>query len=564
MSASNSVDGDVSELGLRRASAHAGAPRCRLLAAQPRLRSLMDEGQLVTGDLDLARVLRQIAESAISLVDAQYGALGVLAPDGGLEQFIHVGMTEELVEQIGHLPEGHGVLGAVVESSCPIRLTNLNEDSRAVGFPERHPPMNSFLGVPITIRGEVFGNLYLTNRAGGPFTEEDEELMTVLAVTAATAISNARRYGEARRAQQLSSALSEVSSALLSSPTTDAFGVLAQSVASLTGAQLVSVVVSETVGGELYVDTARGDGASSIEGTTMPWVDCVLSRAMKGEPGISHVGGGEKVPFIGDVPSASMIAVPLAVSGDGVAALCATRSSKETPFTSDALALLSEFATQAGLALAFAWAREDHQRLEVVEERARIARDLHDHVIQRLFATGMGLQALAATYPKHAAHIESHVAEIDAAIGDIRTAIFALQPPTPSLTTRHRLLEVMSELAPRLSTIPRMTFVGSVDLIMDSTFADDAVAVLRELLTNVARHAHADNVEVEISVSGSLISITVDDDGVGLPAHSTRSSGVKNLSARARAHNGTFELASRSSGGTRARWQVPIDSPALL
>ncbi|RJN31880.1 sensor histidine kinase [Nesterenkonia natronophila] len=563
MRVDNSFYKTTRDVRLHSSSQQVVAPDRRLLAAQPGLQSLFEECQLVTSELDLTRVLHQVVEYIVTLVDAQYGALGVLSLDGWLEQFIHVGVSEELVDRVGHLPEGHGILGAVNDSSRPIRLKDLTKDPRAVGFPEHHPPMDSFLGVPIKIRGETFGNLYLTNRAGGPFTAEDEELVTALAATAATAINNARHYGEARRAQQLSGALSEVTSALLASPSTDALGVLTESVAALTRAELVSVVVSEAVGKELHVDSARGEGASLIEGTSVPWIDCVLSRAMSGEPGIAPTDGDEPVPFMGDIPSASMIAVPLVVSGDRVAALCATRTANESPFTSSELELLSDFASQAGLAVALAWSRADRQRLELVEERARIARDLHDHAIQRLFGTGLGLQTLASADSNHAACLEAHVAEIDAAIADIRTAIFALQTHATSRTARHRLLDVMSELAPRLSTIPRMSFAGPVDLILEDSLADDAIAVVREALTNVARHAHADAVSVEINASDTHLTIIVEDNGIGPSSGSSRSSGTNNLSARARARGGEFQLTPRNSGGTRAQWHAPVPSSEL-
>lgn len=533
----------------------------QLQAAQSRFQNLLAASQLVTGELDLEQVLRQIAESAVTLVNAQYGALGVIDPEGHLERFIHVGIPADLVERIGHLPEGHGVLGAVIDAASPIRLRDLNTDPRAVGFPEHHPPMDSFLGVPITIHGETFGNLYLTNRAGGPFTAEDEDLVTALATTAATAINNARVYGEACRAQRLSAALGEVTSALLASNDADVFGVLTQSVASLTGAQLVSVVVSEAAGRELYVDTARGDRAAEVQGTSVPWMDCVISRAMAGEPGMTPEGEDEPVPFAGDIASASMIAVPLVISGDRLASLCATRYGDDAPFLRRDLELLSEFAAQAGLAVALAWSRADQQRLEMVEERTRIARDLHDHVIQRLFGTGLGLEALASTYPHLATSVDTHVTQIDAAIADIRAAIFALQTQAPFQNVRHRLLEVMTEVSPRLSTIPRLIFTGPVDLILEGALADDAVAVLRESLSNVARHAQAETVSVEITATEANITITVDDDGVGLPSGSTRRSGTKNLSARAQAYGGDFTLSPRSTGGTRALWQAPVNSP---
>jgi signal transduction histidine kinase len=202
------------------------------------------------------------------------------------------------------------------------------------------------------------------------------------------------------------------------------------------------------------------------------------------------------------------------------------------------------------------------QRLEhgaVLEERARIARDLHDHVIQRLFGTGLGLVALAAIDPEHAATIDRHVAEIDAAIADIRTAVFTLNPRPLLGSARHRLLDVLTDLTPNLATPPRVRFAGPIDLVLTGGLADDVVAVVRESLTNVSRHARARTAHVDIAVSEAEVTVTVDDDGVGVNRAATRSSGVASLAERARGHGGTFVLEPRHTGGTRARWHVPLD-----
>ncbi|WP_168198686.1 GAF domain-containing protein [Nesterenkonia sp. NBAIMH1] len=533
-------------------------PDFRPQTAQRRLRNLVEASQRVTGELDLEHVLRQIAESAVALVEAQYGALGVLSSCGGLEKFIHIGMPEDTVERIGHLPEGHGVLGAVIDSACPIRLRDLNTDPRAVGFPENHPPMDTFLGVPITIDGETFGNLYLTNRAGGPFTSDDEDLVTTLAATAAIAISNARQYGEARRAQRLSETLNEVTAALLASPHYDAFGILTQHLASLTEADMASVIVSDGDDEELRVQDAWGTGAALVEGIGLRPHDGAVPRAMDGQPSISSESLGEPGPFVAEVPQASVMAVPLEVQGHRAAALCVTRAEQRAPFAAEDLTLLSEFAGQASLAVALAWARADRHRLEIVEDRTRIARDLHDHVIQRLFGAGLGLQAHASAHPECADAMEEQVALIDAAISDIRTAVFTLQTRSSSDTPRHRLLSVVTEFSGRLATMPRLAFAGPVDLVVSRSLADDLVAVLRESLTNIARHADAKAVRIEISAAESDVTLTVDDDGVGLSAHSDRRSGKDNLAARARAHGGAFTVSPNELGGTRVQWTVPL------
>jgi len=195
----------------------------------------------------------------------------------------------------------------------------------------------------------------------------------------------------------------------------------------------------------------------------------------------------------------------------------------------------------------------------VIEERARIARDLHDHVIQRLFGTGLGLVALAAIDPEHAETIDRHVAEIDAAIADIRTAVFTLNPSRHLGSARHRLLDVLTDLTPNLPTPPRVRFAGPIDLVLTGALADDVVAVVRESLTNVSRHARARTALVDIAVTEAAVTVTVDDDGVGVSKTATRASGVASLSERAHGHGGTFVLEPRREGGTRARWHVPLE-----
>lgn len=534
--------------------------RARLvLADQGRLRSLLRANQAVVEDIELAHVLRHIAEAAVALVEAQYGALGVIDRDGGLEQFIHVGMEEQLAHQIGHLPEGLGILGAVIESEHPIRLDDLGEDPRSVGFPAHHPPMRSFLGVPIRVRDEIYGNLYLTNPTADSFSEEDEELVLALASTAAIAIDNARRFEESRRLQRLSGALAEINAALLSPDAGDVFGVLAERVATLVDADVVCIVVSDPLTGDYRIETARGLGAESLEGAEILDSNTVISAAMSGGGVVVADGVTEILSEQQQNNRGSTVAVPLVVTGTPVGALCVTRSESGRRFSPEDLSTLAEFAAQAGLALALSQARVDRQRLDLIEERARIARDLHDNVIQRLFGTGLGLQALAARLPAHAVAISAQVAEIDAAIADFRTAIFTLQTSDPE-SVRRRLIDVANELTPLLQSPPRIVFAGPVDLLVTGRLAEDVIAVVREALSNVARHAHANSAEVSVSVTASLVTVLVEDDGVGVPEEPPRSSGTANLRKRAQAHGGTCEIERRSTGGTRVRWRVPLGS----
>jgi len=525
-----------------------------VLNAQGRLRALLQAYRAVIEELDLERVLTRIVEAAVELVGARYGALGVIDDFGMLERFIHVGIDADVVEAIGHLPEGHGLLGAVIETAESIRLPHLHTDPRSAGFPEHHPPMDAFLGVPVRVRDQVFGNLYLTNPVNGEFTEEDQELIESLAATAGIAIENARLYDQARRQERMAAAQSDVRAALLSPDTDDVLGVVAERIASVVPVELVTVVVPEPDGVSMRIDVARGADADALRETVFRATNTPPGRAVATETLVTaeawSLPGGR-----GDL--GPTVAVPMTIAARTVGALCVSRAVDHAPFTHTELTAISEFATQAGIAVSLAWARRDRQRLEVAEDRSRIARDLHDHVIQRLFATGLGLQALTATIPDQASAIDRHVAEIDAAIADIRTAIFTLRTRTSPLQARQRILELVGELTPSLAAPPRLTFNGPVDLVVTGPLAEDVIAVVRESLANVARHAHALTTSVEVTVTDGEIAVLVVDDGDGLDPAAPRNGGTSNLDHRARAHGGVFTLEAAPVRGTRAHWRVP-------
>lgn len=550
-----------SATGAQRAESYVSAARRRRFLTESRgLRALLKASQFVTEELDLEDVLRSIVESAITLVDAQYGAIGVMDPDGHLDRFIPVGMPADVVEKIGFPPQGRGVLEVVNERTSPTRLDDLTAHPRAVGFPEHHPTMRTFLGVPITIGGQHFGNLYLTNRSRGVFTDDDEDLVTALAAAASTAISNARLYDQAQRAQRVSAAVGSVTAALLESAQNDVFGVLAAQAAELTDADLTYIVLSRARGTRAHVAAAYGERASAIQGTFLHTTDSVLTRALAGEQGLTQVDSTDEPLLKGKGLNGSTIAVPLVVSGAAVGALGVTRGGQHAPFTPGDLGMVSDFAAQAGRAVALAQARIGRQRLEVTADRERTARDLHDHVIQRLFGTGLGLQALAGSVPSYADVLEEHVSAIDAAIVDIRSAIFTLTARRPSQASRYRILDAVTELGQQLPASPRVTLTGPIDLMITGQLVDDVVAVIREALANVVRHADAETVEVAVVATETDITVTVSDDGIGVPYRPAHSRGVANLSERAAAHGGTFDLEPLSSGGSRARWQAPLSS----
>ncbi|MEQ1735772.1 MAG: GAF domain-containing protein [Rhodoglobus sp.] len=532
----------------------------RVLETQGRLRNLLDANRTVVEELDLEKVLLRIVQAALALVGAEYGALGVISSDGQLEQFVHVGMSEETTKLIGHLPEGHGLLGAVIDQAQTIRLEHLSEDPRSVGFPPHHPAMDAFLGVPIRVRGEVFGNLYLTNPKGGTFSNEDEELVSALAATAGIAIDNARLFDDTQRRQRWSSALADVTSALLSGEGSDVLAVIAERVAVVIDAELVSVVVPGPDQDTLLVDTAVGAAADEVRGRIHPVEGTLAGRAMASGTIVSTDGQGAGELFDGQPELGPTIALPLRAEDQALGVLAISRAPGAPRFSSAELEMAAEFASQTGLAIELTRARADRQRLELADERSRIARDLHDHVIQRLFGTGLALQALAASDPARADELQDHVDAIDAAISDIRTAVFTLSQRrrTESGSLRHRVLDTVNEVAGGLGSPPRLSFSGPVDLLIRDDFADDVVAVVRESLTNVVRHASATSVSVEVTTDGETVTVTIDDDGIGVPDSPQRSSGTSNLAERAKARGGSFTLMRRDEAGSRVRWVAVV------
>jgi signal transduction histidine kinase len=535
-----------------------------VIAAQDRLRGLLRANRVIVSDLALPVVLLRIVEAARDLVHARYAALGVLASDTGLEQFIHVGVDDQTVADIGHMPEGKGLLGALIDDPRPIRLANIAEDPRSVGFPAHHPPMTSFLGVPIKVRDEVYGNLYLAERRGGEFTAEDEELVAALAATAATAIENARLFAESRRRQEWLEASTEITRQLLSSEGANPLRLIAQRVLEMADADVVTVVLPTGQEDELVVDVAVGEGADRLAGMAYPSAGTLSGLAISsGRPvmiGDVQQDAAYVVHLADEVSVGPVMAIPLSGSRGGHGALLTARLCGRRHFNEVELDMVMTFANHASLALELAGARADQQRMALLEERDRIARDLHDHVIQRLFAAGLSVQSVASSLGQEARaqRLSQVIDDIDETIRQIRTSIFELRGPLgpQNETVRTRLLGAVKDVSDALGFSPDVRFAGPLDTVVGDEIADDAVAVVREALTNVARHAHASRVDVEVKASADRLTIDVVDDGVGI-GDAQRRSGLANLRERAERHGGELVLAADS--GSRLRWSVPLE-----
>ncbi|MFJ8623071.1 GAF domain-containing protein [Kitasatospora sp. NPDC093550] len=542
---------------------------------QNRVHSLLEAVLAVGRELDLAQALHRIVEAAVDLVDARYGALGVIGPDGhSLSQFLTVGLTDEEMAAIGPPPAGRGILGELIREPRPLRCPVLSDHPASAGFPPNHPPMHTFLGVPVRVHGEVFGNLYLTDKRGGlDFDEDDEAVIATLAVAAGVAIDNARLYEEAQLRQRWLRASTEITRSLLSgAPRLEVVELVARRAREISGAELADVSVAlagpEERAEELAVEVALGGRPSARLGVTVP-VDGTLSGAAyaSGSPVTSDdLAGDARYPagpagrFDGLGPA---VAVPLGTGpGYGRGVLLLARAQGQPAFGPEETGPLLGFADQAALALELAERRRDAEQLNLLEDRDRIARDLHDLAIQRLFATGMTLQSAGRLIesPAAADRVARAVADLDETIKIIRSTIFGLRAHSePDRGLRARATRAVTEAQGPLGFAPRLSMEGLLDTDVPQELAEHVVAVLAEALSNAARHARASRVEVTLRALAGRVTLTVTDDGVGVPGGGRRS-GLRNLAERAERVGGTFAVDPAEGGGTRLAWEAPIGS----
>lgn len=532
--------------------------------ARGRVWALLQSIEAVTGDLSLERVLRRIVRSACELVGAQYGALGVIGHDRGLEQFITIGVDDETARQIGHLPQGKGLLGALITDPRPIRLRRMTDDDRSVGFPANHPPMDSFLGVPVRVRGEVYGNLYLANSANGEFSADDEELVIALALAAGTAISNARLYREAELRQRWLEASAEVQAQLLSTSGEDPLRTIARRSIEIADADLVTVGLLTADRDGFVIEFAFGEHAPELVARRFPLPGTIGERVISGgEPYVTGIAGEPEVPssHVASVMEVGpLISLPLRGNEEPRGLLTVARKRGRRAFTETEVAMAAGFASHASVALELADVRAAEQKMIMLEDRDRIARDLHDHVIQELFAIGLSIEGVASQLPSHpdlAERLRNRVDDLDRAIRRIRTSIFELHGNNAVTREGLRLsiLEVVSDVTPALGFAPSVTFAGLLDLQLPESLTQDVIAVVRETLTNVAKHAHATAVSLDVELVGEELTINVADNGLGM-AKPAKASGIANLRTRAAHHHGSFELSPAPGGGTVAVWKV--------
>lgn len=507
----------------------------------------------IGADLSLDGVLARIVRVGSELVGARYAALGVLGAGPGkrLRTFVHHGIGQEAVLRIGELPTGHGLLGLIIDRPEPLRLHDIAEHPASYGFPAHHPPMSSFLGVPVRIRDQAFGNLYLTEKAGGvDFTQADEDIVVALAAAAGVAIENARLYEEASRRERWLEATAEITRLLSgASVGTDALQAVADRARDVAAADVAWILAGDA------------DAEMSLQAVSGTKVDAALLESLAGQDAlaeqVARTGVPARVEELSAATLGSAVVVPLrnAAGIEGVLALAWHPGEVEAFHAVDA-ALPAAFAEQAGLALQVARHRDDQQKLAVLEDRDRIGRDLHDLVIQRLFAIGLGLQGAGRRAdPEVAQRLDTAVDDLDATIRDIRRSIFALHTADESTDLQSEIGRIVDRSTAHLPQRPTLTFRGPVRTRITPRVAPHLLAVLGEALSNAVRHAGPAAITVTLTV-GDEVELVVRDDGAGM-APGVAESGLRNMRQRAERLGGSCHIDSAPGEGTRVRWVVP-------
>jgi len=530
-----------------------------------RAAKLLETGLGLASELSLEALLTLIVTHAVDLTGARYGALGVLSQDKShLDDFITVGVSASQRGAIGDLPHGRGILGVLISDPRPLRLRDIRTDNRAVGFPRNHPPMKSFLGAPVCAHGDVFGNIYLADkRTAGEFSDADETALVVLASQAGVAVSNARLFREVRRHEEWLDAVRAVATGLLAGRELPAvLHVVTERARRLVEADVATL--STPVDGQLRIVAADGTAADELMGVEVPYEGSLSARVLAKRQTmlIGDASTSALLQPIGRVAGVGpMVLVPLTMRSGQLGVLATGRVSTGRAFDAADVPLLESFAEQAAVAIEYARTQQDLARLQLADDRERIARDLHDGIIQSLFAVGLSLQgtATAAADARLSDRIQRAVTEIDVVIGDLRSYIFGLRP---ALLGEGSLTNALDQLAHEFQERTPIATVVDVDGTLEAPLAAVAthvVQIVREALSNVGRHAGGETCRVSVRRDADAALIEVDDDGSGFdPGDVTPGMGLNNLMSRAQSLGGTLDVDSRPGEGTQIRIRLPL------
>ena len=523
--------------------------------------ALTDAILVMNRELELSAVLDRFLDAATAHTGAKMAAINIVDADGISLDFHYNGMPEGVMAHIGRAPNAVGTLGQIPTEGCLV-IPELTEHPAFQGLPPGHPPMGSFLGTSLTVRGELFGTLYLASKEGG-FTPRDEQIVLALAAAASVAVDNAQLYEAALAREKWLTASQDITTQLLADPgDEEAFERIVQAAAELAGATSASLVLPG-VGDEWVMEFTLGNRAEDLLGQVLPDDGYALTVIRSGEGVIAPEPPGgtviEAVRAFGPT-----LYAPLHTEGRTSGLLMLWREPGMAPFDKDDLSTAQRFASQAAMALSFAELAHVKNVSHMLEERERIADDLHDFVSQELFATAIQLETIAANVPvEFRPRLLSTLDHVKRAQREVRSVMGTLAGERTNEPLSERLRREFVLAQDSLGFAPRIQVDwedAATATLVDPTLSDDVVAVVRELLSNVARHADATAVTVAISAPPGRFIVTITDDGVGPAGATKRHSGTSNLANRAIRRQGTFTLAPVRPGyerpGTAAEWNV--------
>ena len=529
---------------------------------------LLEAGLALASELSLEAVLERIVELAVQVTGARYGALGVLGPEGDISRFITTGVTPEERRMIGHPPIGRGVLGVLIHDPRPLRLPEVSRHPDSVGFPPHHPLMKSFLGAPVMARGRVFGNLYLTEKQeADEFDNEDERALVVLATQAGIAVENARLYEEARQRERRLDAVREIATEILKGAEPDAvLALVARRAREMVGADLATIAIQGGGGRDMVLAVADGAHAEALNGIEFPVDRSAYGEVLKaGKPLVLEDASGDErthqpIMQLGDIGPAMF--VPLTAAERAFGTLSVYNLRGERVFNQEDLALVETFADQASVALEYARVQGELRRLAVLDDRERIAKELHDGAIQSLFAVGMGLQVAAQLSgdARMEERLEGASEEVDRVIRDLRNYIFGLRP---GILADRQLDQALKHLAEDFQNKSGVTTVVDVDGQVAAELASragDVVQLAREALSNVGRHAEATTCRLSLVRRNGNALLEIDDDGKGFDPQAADGAGqgLRNLSERTASLGGELAIASVPGEGATVRITIPL------
>lgn len=520
-------------------------------------------------DLDLDDLLQEIVETAKDVCGAKFAALGVLGEGGEISDFYSAGGPSGMAEAIGRIPEGVGILGELMRDPVPLRLNDIAEHPLSAGIPAGHEPMSRFLGVPLLIRDEVFGNIYLAEKVGGAeFDDMDEQLLGHLAAVAGASIERARLLADHTRRQRMVDGITSVTRTVFEGGSEVAIQqVVADESRSMLRAE--HAVVALALDAEQVFQAVDSDesGTPVRRVGSVPYGEALTgqlppeqTRKPPAKPGHLRSTDGRETESDGGV-GASLFC-PLVTQGRAIGNIRVENPMGRNAFDAGDAETLRTFADRAALAFEYARVRNELSSIAVFNEQVRIGRDLHDTVIQQLFAAGMGLQAIVGRVGDAEAvrQIHESVDSLDHAIVELRTLVFDLSnKPHEGYGLRGAVIAAVSELEPALGFVPRVRFSGAIDSVRNTFIADQVASVVREALANVARHASASTATVNVDVGKHGLAIEISDDGKGADDYARDGGqGTVNMIARATSLGGSADLSRQDPSGTRVTWKIPL------